>query len=93
MKKRQLKSQKHQESEEEDKEEEIVYPHLPMSTYDQILKNATEGEARRLNRTLKLRAQIGGKYIFAGEEIIVKTKDSNGTRRSNLKKEIKEAQY
>ena len=88
MKKRQLKSQK-QESEEEVKDEEIVYPHLPMSTYDQILKNATESEATRLNRTLKLRATIRGKYIFAGEETITKTKRSDVKKRQDMNQEIK----
>ena len=63
-----------------------------MSTYDQILMNATESEAGRLNRTLKLRAQIGGKYIFAGEEIIQKQKIGKAKKRQNLNQEIKSAQ-
>ena len=35
-----------------------------MSTYDQILKHATDSEKKRLARSMKLRAINEGKYLF-----------------------------
>ena len=80
---------------EEEREDEWIPINLPLSTYDQVLLNATEAEKRKLNQAMKLRAVDEGKYLFdrsikpdSKRNNYVKEKAQETRRREN-KKSIK----
>ena len=62
-KKRVLKSHKHIEADSD--EEEFIPKNLALSTFDQILLNATESEKKKIKGSMNLRAVRGDNYLFA----------------------------
>ena len=74
-------------SNESEDEQKFVHPYLPLSTFDQILLNATETETKRLNQNLKLKATTGGKFFFAHNEYVPKT-NKTGALRKQKKEEV-----